>query len=306
MNKVWDVSLAGVPVYNLLFYMLIFSFIGWLWESCYVSVMEHRIANRGYITGPLCTIYGVGGVFMTLTLSPFKDNYIVLFLLAIVFTTALEYVTAVIMEGIFHTSWWDYTMEKFNYKGRISLKSSLLWGFASLLLFKVLIPACDRVISVFSVKTGRVIICVAAGIYSIDFIFSTIAAVDVSAKIQKIDAVLDELEDYFKSTKLYAEGSELKNRMGTLRVRFTEINYISRYSKRIEVAQALLSDRIAQTGVAKYTVEVQGRIREFISRITFANAWNGLLQGRIFRAYPKIKSHRHFKEMQDEAENNRM
>ena len=118
MNTMWDVSIAGITVYHILCFMLIFSFMGWLWESFYVSVMEHRIVNRGYVTGPLCTIYGVGGVFMTLTLQPYKNNIIVMFLLAMVFTTTLEYVTATVMEALFHTSWWDYTEERFNYKGR--------------------------------------------------------------------------------------------------------------------------------------------------------------------------------------------
>ena len=35
--------------------------------------------------------------------------------------TALEYVTAVLMENIFHTSWWDYSDKKFNFQGRICL-----------------------------------------------------------------------------------------------------------------------------------------------------------------------------------------
>ena len=42
--------------------------------------------------------------------------------------TALEYVTAVLMETIFHTSWWDYSENKFNFQGRICLGASLGWG----------------------------------------------------------------------------------------------------------------------------------------------------------------------------------
>jgi uncharacterized membrane protein len=292
---------AGVRMYNLISYFIFFSFIGWVWESIYVSVMEHRIVNRGYVTGPCCTIYGVGGIFMTLTLRPFKDNLVMLFLLAIVFTTTLEYVTAVVMEKLFHTSWWDYTMERFNYKGRISLKSSLAWGFASLFLFNVLIPFVDGILKLYPERYGKVAIRVIAVVYVIDFVFATIAAVDVSKQIAKLDQMLDELEAYFRSTRLYSEGEELKNRLGAIRLRITEINYIQRYSKRLEVAQAVWKDRITKVG-SKYTSETLSRVRDMYQKVMIGRTWNSLLQLRILRAYPKITSGRHFRELQHEAE----
>ena len=296
----WDLPIAGVPVYHILCYMLIFSFMGWIWESFYVSVMEKRIVNRGYVTGPLCTIYGVGGVFMTLTLRPFSHNYILLFLLAIVFTTTLEYVTATVMEALFHTSWWDYTEERFNYKGRICLKSSLAWGFVSLLLFNIILPFADRIIGFFSERVGHILITVAAGIYLADFVMATIAAVDVSRQLEKMDALLDGIEEYIRSTRLYSEGEELKNRMGALRLKLKEANYIKRYSKRLEVVQAIWKDRIVTVG-SKYAGELQTRFGEHVSKATLGRSWNSLLQGRILRAYPRMTSRNHFRKIQEES-----
>ena len=298
----WDASIAGIPVYHILCYLLIFSFMGWLWESFYVSIMEKRIVNRGYVTGPLCTIYGVGGVFMTLTLQPFKDNYILLFFLAIIFTTALEYVTATVMEALFHTSWWDYTMEKFNYKGRICLKGSLAWGFVSLLLFNFILPGAERLIGLVTERTGHIILTVIAGLYLVDFVMATIAAVDVSKQLEKVDALLEDIEEYIRSTRLFTEGEELKNRMGSLRLRIKEINYVNLYSKRLEAAQAVIKDRITSVG-SRYTVEAQAKLKDLISRIPLGKSWNSLLQGRILRAYPKIKTRKHFKKMQEESQN---
>ncbi|MCR4806429.1 MAG: putative ABC transporter permease [Lachnospiraceae bacterium] len=298
----WDASVAGISVYHILCYMLFFSFLGWVWESCYVSVMEHRVVNRGYVTGPLCTIYGVGGVFMTLTLQSFRNNYIVLFLLAIVFTTTLEYLTATIMEALFHTSWWDYTEEKFNYRGRICLKSSLAWGGASLLLFSCILPLSDRIIGLISVRTGHIIICVAAGLYAVDFVMATIAAVDVSRQLEKMDTLFDDIEEFIRSTRLYAEGEELKNRVGSLRLKLKEVNYVKRYSKRLEVAQALWLDRIASVG-SRYTSEAQLKLKDLMGRVTLGKSWNSLLQGRILRAYPRIISSSAFKKLRKETEN---
>ncbi|MCR5420212.1 MAG: putative ABC transporter permease [Lachnospiraceae bacterium] len=299
----WEVKIAGITFYYLISYMIFFSVLGWIWESFYVSITEHRVINRGYVSGPVCTIYGVGGVFMTVILQPFKSNYIITFLFAIVFTTTLEYITAVVMETLFHTSWWDYTAERFNYKGRICLKSSLAWGFASLLLFNVLLPIADHIISLYSEKNGRIMIIVIGIVYVVDFTTSTIAAMDVAKRIEKLDMLLDEFESYFKSSKLYTEGEELKNRLGAIRVRITEINYIKRYSKRLEVAQAVWKEKVISSG-QKYTNETLGRlsrIKELYSKAMIGRTWNSIFQGRILRAYPKLTSRRHFRERVDES-----
>ena len=73
--------------------------------------------NRGFINGPLCTIYGCGALAVYLILLPISDNLLLLFVGGVVVATVLEYVTAVLMENIFHTSWWDYSDNKFNFQG---------------------------------------------------------------------------------------------------------------------------------------------------------------------------------------------
>ena len=115
----WNFPIAGVDMYRIICYMIIFSFLGWVWECIYVSIRQRKIVNRGYVTGPVCTIYGCGAVSLFIILKPVSGNVFILFVAGIVIATLLEYVTAAVMELIFHTSWWDYTHEKFNYKGRI-------------------------------------------------------------------------------------------------------------------------------------------------------------------------------------------
>ena len=41
---------------------VIFSFLGWLWESVYCTVCRRKWANRGFLYGPVCPIYGFGCV----------------------------------------------------------------------------------------------------------------------------------------------------------------------------------------------------------------------------------------------------
>ncbi len=117
-----------------------YSFVGWAWESALFTVQERKFVNRGFLNGPLCPIYGVGGLLLVLVLEGSTNNLLVLFFAAIALTTALEYMTAILMEKLFNDKWWDYSTFPLNLKGRISLISSLVFGVMSVLLIKYMHP----------------------------------------------------------------------------------------------------------------------------------------------------------------------
>ena len=131
----WNIRIAGEDLYHIVNWFYIYSFLGWLWESSYVSVKEKKLVNRGFVAGPVCTIYGFGAVIVYLSLKPISGNILLLYLGGVIVPTILEYVTAVLMENLFHTSWWDYSKNKYNFQGRICLGASLGWGALSVILF---------------------------------------------------------------------------------------------------------------------------------------------------------------------------
>ena len=191
----WDLSVLGIDVYHLLNWLIIYSFFGWVWETCYVSVKSGKFVNRGFINGPLCTIYGFGAVSVYAILKPVSDNILYLYVGGVVVATALEYVTAVLMESIFHTSWWDYSDNKFNFQGRICLGASLGWGFFTVLLFKVLHPVVETVVALYPVFVGEIGVCVIGVGYVIDFAFSAAAAFRIHEKLPVIEAAMEQAKD---------------------------------------------------------------------------------------------------------------
>ena len=82
--------------YFLLF--IIYSFMGWLYESIWCSLCEGKLVNRGFLAGPFCPVYGFGALLVILTLSDVKDNLLALFFASIVVTNTLEYLTSYILE----------------------------------------------------------------------------------------------------------------------------------------------------------------------------------------------------------------
>ena len=48
--------------------------------------------------------------------------------MSVVICSILEYSTSYILEKIFNTRWWDYSMDKFNINGRICLGTMIPFG----------------------------------------------------------------------------------------------------------------------------------------------------------------------------------
>lgn len=89
-------------VYSLgqwLLFFFLYCFLGWVWESCYVSAKRRQWVNRGFLHGPMLPIYGTGAVIILLATIPVRDSLWLVFLLGMLAATALEYVTGAAMEA---------------------------------------------------------------------------------------------------------------------------------------------------------------------------------------------------------------
>lgn len=119
-----------------LLFFFVYCFVGWVWESCYVSVRKHQWVNRGFMHGPLLPIYGSGAVIILLMTIPVRENLGLIFLFGMAGATTLEYCTGVCMEKLFKVKYWDYSNYRFNLNGHICLRVSIGWGVFSILLVR--------------------------------------------------------------------------------------------------------------------------------------------------------------------------
>ena len=117
-----------------LFFFYIYCFIGWIWETCYVSVLQGKWVNRGFMRGPFLPIYGSGAIIVLIFTLPFRTDAVAVYFIGMISATILEYCTGVVMEKLFHVRYWDYSNQPFNLKGHICLTSSLAWGAFSVIL----------------------------------------------------------------------------------------------------------------------------------------------------------------------------
>ena len=136
-------------MYTFLLYFLLFiiySFIGWIMEVLVFLFQERKFINRGFLIGPYCPIYGFCSVFMILTFHKYIDSPFVLFVMASLLCTFIEYITSFIMEKLFNTRWWDYSNVPFNINGRVCLHNSVIFGILGCLLVYYVNPFIESLL----------------------------------------------------------------------------------------------------------------------------------------------------------------
>lgn len=112
---------------------LLYSFLGWVMETAVTAVRKRRMVNRGFLTGPFCTIYGFTGVFMTMFLYELEDRLFFMFLGCMIVATVAEWLTGHLLELIGRGKWWDYSDKRWNFDGYICPQYSVLWGVLGVL-----------------------------------------------------------------------------------------------------------------------------------------------------------------------------
>lgn len=121
-------------------WFVLYSFIGWVYESTLCSVTGKKLVNRGFLNGPICPVYGAGAVLVLLILQPLKGNPALLFITSALLTTSLEYLTSYLMEVFFHARWWDYSKRFLNIHGRVCLLGFAAFGAMSVLAVEFVHP----------------------------------------------------------------------------------------------------------------------------------------------------------------------
>lgn len=176
-------------MYNYLWYFVIFSFLGWCMEVAYHAICCGDFSNRGFLNGPVCPIYGFGAVAVIASLRPFSQSITMLFVFAVLITSALEFVTGYVLEKIFHMKWWDYSETPFNIMGYICLKFSLCWGVAGTFLMRVVLPFCDKIILKVPEKFGVTLLVIFGICYAADAIYTIYTLRSLNLRIKAAEKI---------------------------------------------------------------------------------------------------------------------
>lgn len=180
--------------YELVWFYLIYSFAGWVLEVCAAILKKKRFINRGFVTGPLCPIYGTGAVVCSIFLSELVDNLFFLFLGGMILASFVEYFTGAVLERFFGRKWWDYSSEKWNFDGYICLKYSVFWGICTVLIILFVNPLLQGVIGLFPRPVGWILALGFMGILVLDVLGTSLAILGMHKEMRQVSELTENLD----------------------------------------------------------------------------------------------------------------
>ncbi len=172
---------------------IIFSFFGWIWESVYCTACQKKWANRGFLYGPICPIYGSGCV-IALAIYDLTEKDVLpsltwwqIFILGFAVSMILEYPTSFVLEKLFHARWGDYSKVPLSIKGRTSMPTSVAFGAASIAVMKFVLPAVSSFIMIFPDWLITMTALIFTAIISADLTLTASALTDFQNMVKRLD-----------------------------------------------------------------------------------------------------------------------
>ena len=183
-------------------FFFIYSFAGWVWECCYVSVRKRRWVNRGFMHGPILPLYGSGALVILIGTIPVRENTALVFICGMIGATILEYITGAAMERIFHVKYWDYSGQPGNIRGYICPAASLCWGLFSVLMVRFVHVPVESAVLKIPLTVCESIATVLAVAASVDFTQSFNEAMDMKNILVQLEESRDKIRQIQEKLKV--------------------------------------------------------------------------------------------------------
>ena len=194
-DNMWIHGILGADVWHLVAAFCIYSVLGWLVESVYMSICNRRLTNRGFAKGPFCPIYGFGALAGYFLLRPFAGNPVLLYLTGAFTATVFEYLVGKAMLRLFGEVWWDYNEKPFNYQGIVCLESTIAWGFYAVIIIGYLHGAVMDVAAWYTYGPGLWVLRAVILLFILDFLHQLLLALHINV-MEERDRLMEKYEEF--------------------------------------------------------------------------------------------------------------
>lgn len=245
------------PAQWLMFFYL-YCFMGWIFESCYVSILKKRWVNRGFLHLPLLPLYGSGAVLVLFVTIPFRNNLLLEYLSGAVAATILELVVGLGMEALYKVKYWDYSDKKRNFRGVICLESFLCWGVLTLFLVEIAQNPLEQLVFVMAPWLLYLLDAGISAVFLYDVYISNRAALQLAHLITAMEKARAELRENLDDLEL-----QLAEQRGRLEAR---MEYSREHAEaRREESRLLLGIQaeLARESLEEFAAETMEDLGEF-------------------------------------------
>lgn len=258
-------------------YWIIYSLLGWVVETIYCSVIDGHFVERGFLNGPMCPIYGFGSIYVLLVVTPYVNNTIAVFVIGMISTSVLEYITSFVMEKLFKMRWWDYSDYKFNIKGRICLKNSLMFGILCVALIQFIHPPIEDLIYripliVKYLSTVGIFVVVIA-----DVVTSVCSVVNLNHKLEEIHQLKEQILEKFYQENMARKLENLRENRDSFID--NKLSYLKELKESLNELKEIMS-------IDKVEFSLHEKLRVLQTETKY-------VERRLLRAFPKLKSEKY-------------
>ena len=193
-------------LYELLFFFLAYSVIGWAAGTVAAAVREKKFIDVGFLYGPYCPAYGIVAVLFALFLTELKDRLVFLFLGGTVLSFIVTLGTGFVLERIFHRKWWDYSRRRFQFGGHVNIPYVILWGILAVVCVNIGNPLLMDFVRLFPRMVGEIVLLAAGIIILLDLIGTIVGILSLRLYINKASVLYSVSESLQNVADTMGEG----------------------------------------------------------------------------------------------------
>lgn len=121
--------------------------VGWIYEMIFYRIDLGYFIKRGHGFGPWLPIYAFGALGLVLITYKRKIHPAILFIVSVIGSGIIEYVTGWVLYNLMGVRLWDYNVEKWNwgnFDGYVCARSVLIFGFFGSIYGAIVVPRFMR------------------------------------------------------------------------------------------------------------------------------------------------------------------
>lgn len=203
-----------MSILYLLWFFVIFSFFGWVFNVGRNLVADRKFTNKGFLNSPFCPTYGICGLICYFTVMHLPDERFIIFAVSAFVLSALSVVIGTITEKLIGCKPWDYSKNLFSLGSYITVPYAAILGVLGFVLYKAFIPLLKMLIDLIPFNISLIVVLSLCFIILVDYILSIVTVIRLKHRIKRLNGVLDMLDGEVSAEKI-RELEENYNRLFT-------------------------------------------------------------------------------------------
>ncbi len=173
-------------ILNLCWYFIIFSFCGWLIEVARTYIVEKRLYNKGFLSLPFCTTYGLCAVVLYLSLRFCPFSKYLFFIVSMLSLSLVLVLIGVCTNKLLGFKPWDFSGAKLSVGSYITLPYALLLGVIGVVLNYMIIPVLNTFLIHIPINISIITVISIFALMAFDCLFSLFTIFKLKKKIKEL------------------------------------------------------------------------------------------------------------------------